>query len=182
MSDQLLDVIGNWVESIGATIAAIGETKQVTGPMSVGLQIGSVGNAVQGIGNSLQAIANVEDDGAKTGNWIQAAGTAANSIAEYRMKDRLDMDILEEQHLEILGDVLQSTGSMLASIERLGQNPKLVYGNLLQSIGAAIEGIGVYIAISSNSVAGQKIEMVGGWLQSFGTTYQAVGATREYLT
>ncbi|MDQ0256863.1 hypothetical protein J2S74_004285 [Evansella vedderi] len=180
MDDELLDLIGNWVEHIGATIAAIGETKQLAGEEELGYQIGTVGNAVQGIGNALQAIAGMEGTGAVVGNWIQASGTAANSLAEYKLLQGT-IDDIDAGRLEIIGDSLQSFGSMFASLERLGENPKLVYGNILQSIGAALEGIGVYTSMVADEQQGQLLETIGGWFQSIGTAYQAIGATRQYL-
>ncbi|MCD8510443.1 MAG: hypothetical protein LRY73_11645 [Bacillus sp. (in: Bacteria)] len=180
MDNDTLDLIGNWVEHIGATIAAIGETEQLAGNMDLGLQIGSFGNAVQGIGNAFQALANEEDTGVNVGNWLQAAGTSANSLAEYKMLHNTTTTE-DAGKLEIIGDSLQSAGSMLASIGRLDDAPRLVLGNVIQSIGAAMEGIGVYISLVSDEQRGQLIETIGGWLQSIGTAYQAIGATRNYL-
>ncbi|MFA9560573.1 hypothetical protein ACERII_25050 [Evansella sp. AB-rgal1] len=181
MSDELLDIIGNWVEFLGATIAAIGESVQLKGDDERGLEIGTVGNAVQGLGNAIQAIANEDDGGVQLGNWIQAAGTSANSFAEYKMLRGLT-DEEDAGKLEIIGDSLQSIGSFYASLGRLAEDPKLVYGNILQSIGAALEAIGVYTALESNEHRGQQLETLGGWLQSIGTAYQSIGATREYLS
>lgn len=180
MDNETLDLIGNWVEHIGATIAAIGETEQLAGEEELGLQIGTVGNAVQGIGNALQAIANEDDTNENVGNWIQAAGTSANSLSEYKMLHNTTTTE-EAGRLEIIGDSLQSMGSMLTTIDSLEDAPRLVIGNVVQSIGAAMEGIGVYISLVSDEQRGQLIETIGGWLQSIGTAYQAILATKSYL-
>ncbi|MBU9723050.1 MULTISPECIES: DUF6944 family repetitive protein [Bacillaceae] len=180
MSDQLLDLTGNWIESIGATIAAVGETQQLYSQKVEGFKLGVVGNSVQGVGNAFQAIAETDDGYVELGNWLQAAGTSSNSIAEYRMLYDLG-NKFDNNLMEINGDVLQAIGAFYASIGRIEQNPKLVYGNLLQSLGAIVEAIGVIHTINSDEVTGQKMETVGGWLQSIGTMYQAIGATRLYL-
>ncbi|WP_218240551.1 hypothetical protein, partial [Pseudomonas sp. 2822-17] len=142
MTDQLLDLTGNWVESLGATIAAVAETKQLLGQEESGLKLGVIGNGVQGLGNTFQALAETDDGYVELGNWLQAAGTSSNSVGEYRHLYNLGNDF-ENNLLEINGDVLQAFGSFYASIGRLESNPKLVYGNLIQSLGAIVEAIGV---------------------------------------
>ena len=178
MADQFMDLIGNWTEFIGATIAAIGETKQLGGQHELGYRIGRVGNVTQGVGNALQAIAEDEDENVILGNWIQFAGTNTNAVAEtLYLQGKED---IESKTIELSGDVMQSLGSFITALQRV-DSIKRVLGNLVQSLGAGLEGIGIIVGLADQEQAGQVIETIGSWLQSFGTLYQSVGATRQFL-
>ena len=181
MSDELLDLIGNWTEALGATIGGVASTKQLAGQTTSGLQLGVLGNTVQGLGNVLQAIANRDDNGVELGNWLQAAGNSGNAAAEFQILHNLD-EGEDTALLDVVGNSLQSLGSMLASIGRLEEHPKLVYGNIIQSIGAALQGIGGVATMRSEEERGEQLKTIGAWLQSIGTIYQAIGATRQYLS
>ncbi|MDG5788606.1 hypothetical protein QA612_14060 [Evansella sp. AB-P1] len=183
MSDHL-DLIGNWVEHVGTVIAAIGETKQLVGDNDndIGLGLGVLGNSIQGLGNIIQASSETVSVEVEFGNWIQAAGTISNAIAEYQMLQDSITDILEAGKIEVVGDIFQSLGSLISANGRLEEHRGLVDGNIVQSIGAALEGIGVvYSTILGEERRGQTLEVIGGWLQAIGTGYQSIGITKQYL-
>ncbi|UTR09027.1 hypothetical protein MM300_13955 [Evansella sp. LMS18] len=180
MPEELIDVIGNWIENFGATLGAIGETRLIAGEDDFAHILVILGNGNQSLGNVIQGLVEREDVNAWLGNWLQAGGNASISATEYELlKGRLDETT--GIYNKIYGDVTQSVGAFLAALGRLDDQPKRVIGNVIQSLGAALGAIGSLYVLNNEELKGQQLQAVGGWLQSIGTALQAIGATRRYL-
>ncbi|WP_100407579.1 DUF6944 family repetitive protein [Bacillus solitudinis] len=190
-----LEVISNWIAAIGATIGAIGQTNILYENRYIGQQLSVIGKGGQGVGSALVAI--LEDNPqAEIGNWLIAGGASTVSYINARelpkefRKDILnqknpfgnlqqkDLKDIENRQISIIGNAIQSIGAYLIAIEK--EHPKKVLGAKVQSIGSLIEAIGEYKNLYSLEELAQLLAVLGGWLQSIGTSLVAIGVTEEY--
>ncbi|MBU9710755.1 DUF6944 family repetitive protein [Evansella tamaricis] len=197
MSTDIRDLAGNWIGAIGTTIGAIGQTEVLAGRHVIGQHLWIIGKGIQGVGAAIQAVAEEEKPFAELGNWFISAGSSTVSalgvkdlpnaykkeIKEAtRQNDKKEQEKTKEdqENLQviIIGNALQSIGAYIVGTER--EHPKRRIGGIVQSLGALIEGIGNLYELSSEEKIAQQLAVVGAWLQSFGTTLQAVGTTDEY--
>ncbi|MGJ9384340.1 DUF6944 family repetitive protein [Salipaludibacillus sp. CF4.18] len=190
-----LEVISNWIGAVSATIGAIGQTNKLFENHYIGQQLSVIGKGGQGVGSALVAI--LEDNPqAEVGNWLIASGAStvayinARELPKEFKKDILnpknlfenlqqkDLKDIENRQIAIIGNAMQSIGAYLIAIEK--EHPKKVLGLKVQSVGALIEAIGEYKKLYSQEEIAQLLAVLGGWLQSIGTTLVAISVTEEY--
>ncbi|MDQ0256864.1 hypothetical protein J2S74_004286 [Evansella vedderi] len=180
MPNQLLYILGNWIEAIGANLAALGVSIQIQDSVD-GKRLRILGDAVQGVGNFLIAETTPADGLAVAGNRLQGIASSANAVIAHRelyVEDKLN------HQLEVIVDSLQAIGSYITAIARRDDNPPKAVGNLVQSVGAMIEATGVLHKYISQQEKGDHIRSVGKWIQGLGTIMQAASVTpgvEQYL-
>lgn len=124
--NEVLEIVGNSLQSIGAGLAAIEELQDVV----VSSQIEAIGNTLQSIGNGLQAlqgIYNIEDEQEEAQKEEGAKGTKEEELKEEKqelMKENSNINGMnnkdkKEGKDETIGDAgswIQAAGSVITAI------------------------------------------------------------------
>ncbi|MDG5789252.1 hypothetical protein QA612_17470 [Evansella sp. AB-P1] len=179
MSNELQQLIGQWVALIGVIVAAIGHTKRLTNNEELNTELRLIGRGIQGSGNALQALGETEEPFVEIGNWIQATGAGTTSYAAFK---RLIGEELESFNNEFLGSTLQALGANVSAIgkENKGSHPVRISGNIIQSLGNILQSIGVVFILATKKEKGEVLRVIGPWIQVFGIALQSIGATIDY--
>ncbi|MBN8192189.1 hypothetical protein JI667_08520 [Bacillus sp. NTK074B] len=192
MIDRLILITGVWTQVIGTVIAAIGETMIIRevrlNQEPVGFRLVSIGNGFEAAGNSMQAVgAEKLSDGSIgetyriIGDWIQASGNATNV---YAAELQFSGKELEGLNLDVFGDSVQSVGAALeaygATLSTRAFSQLLAYGNTLQSLGAALEAVGEVYILKDMKDIGLQISTFGSYAQAAGATIAAIALTKQF--
>ncbi len=190
MFPKLLEVAGAWIQALGTFINASGQTVIVLEKDEnnvEGNSLALIGNGVEAFGNSLQAIGKTEiepenGDGI-LGAWLQSAGNITNSYASYQIIRGYETDGL---YLDLFGDSIQSIGAFLESLSHLEgdltEAELASKGQMLQSLGAILEAIGILYILKNNLAEGIQIQAFGSYAQTAGATLTAIAITKDFLT
>lgn len=190
MFPAFLETVGTWIQVLGTFINASGLTIIVLEENENSLEGNSlalIGNGVEAFGNSIQAIGRTkksegEDVEGILGAWFQSAGNMTNSKASYLIINGHEVEGLK---LDILGDSIQSIGAFFESVS-LAESDLLnaefaSKGELIQSFGAMIEGIGVLKILKDQIDEGTQIQAFGSYAQLAGATMTAIAFTKDFL-
>ncbi|MCF6139419.1 DUF6944 family repetitive protein [Pseudalkalibacillus berkeleyi] len=190
MFPEFLETVGAWVQVLGTLISASGLTIIVLEDDENSLEGNSltlIGNGVEAFGNSIQAIGRTkksvgEDVEGILGAWFQSAGNITNSKASYLIISGHEVEGLK---LDILGDSIQSIGAFFESVS-LAESDLLnaefaSQGELIQSLGAMIEAMGVLSILKDEVDEGTQIQAFGSYAQLAGATMTAIAFTKDFL-
>ncbi|HDR7356356.1 TPA: hypothetical protein QCX97_004931 [Bacillus wiedmannii] len=208
MENQFKEIFGAWVAAIGTITSAIGSTpfdfisSNVRKDLNVyGNVLQAVGNALEAdgqgevsleqIGNEIQSIGNVtvisgliidfkEETQIKlviAGNWTQALGGLTALADEF--EDTSDKD----EHLNIIGNLLQSIGN---SLQAIGGIDELIsirnedQSNKVGNVNDVEKDTNTQVNNETNeNEEGKLIDIIGSWVQAVGSVISLIGQIRE---
>ncbi|MBG9859197.1 DUF6944 family repetitive protein [Bacillus wiedmannii] len=208
MENQFKEIFGAWVAAIGTITSAIGSTpfdfisSNVRKDLNVyGNVLQAVGNALEAdgqgevsleqIGNEIQSIGNVtvisgliidfkEETQIKlviAGNWTQALGGLTALADEF--EDTSDKD----EHLNIIGNLLQSIGN---SLQAIGGIDELIsirnedQSNKEGNVNDVEKDTNTQVNNETNeNEEGKLIDIIGSWVQAVGSVISLIGQIRE---
>ncbi|MEK4694141.1 hypothetical protein MKX31_08775 [Bacillus sp. FSL M8-0063] len=208
MENQFKEIFGAWVAAIGTITSAIGSTpfdfisSNVRKDLNVyGNVLQAVGNALEAdgqgevsleqIGNEIQSIGNVtvisgliidfkEETQIKlviAGNWTQALGGLTALADEF--EDTSDKD----EHLNIIGNLLQSIGNSLqviGGIDELKSIRNEDQSNKEGNVNDVEKDTNTQVNNETNeNEEGKLIDIIGSWVQAVGSVISLIGQIRE---
>ncbi|MBJ8067520.1 MULTISPECIES: DUF6944 family repetitive protein [Bacillus] len=208
MENQFKEIFGAWVAAIGTITSAIGSTpfnfisSNVRKDLNVyGNVLQAVGNALEAdgqgevsleqIGNEIQSIGNVtvisgliidfkEETQIKlviAGNWTQALGGLTALADEF--EDTSDKD----EHLNIIGNLLQSIGNSLQAIGGIDELKSIrneEQSNKEGKVNAVEKDTNTQVNNETNeNEEGKLIDIIGSWVQAVGSVISLIGQIRE---
>lgn len=189
MLPKFLETAGTWIQALGTLINASGQTVivlQSDENSYEGNSLALIGNGVEAFGNSLQAIGKTkkspDDSEGILGAWLQSAGNITNSYALYQIITGDERDGLL---LDIFGDSIQSIGAFLEASSLLEgdltEAELASQGEIIQSFGAMIEGIGALYILNNMVREGVQIQAFGSYAQLTGATITAIAFTKDFV-
>ncbi|MCD8509888.1 MAG: hypothetical protein LRY73_08490 [Bacillus sp. (in: Bacteria)] len=168
MNNQLLELIGLWIEAVGQITSATGETRELMEGSDLNALLIVIGEGLQSIGEGLQGVGG-DEPGSRFGSFIESAGAGTSSYAAWKfLAERSD----EFVRLGVVGDSLQGLGAAIAA--EAEEDPIFILGNKLESIGAALEAIGGLAQVEGEGEKGQQLNVLGSWLQATGGLLQSI--------
>ncbi|PEO23507.1 DUF6944 family repetitive protein [Bacillus wiedmannii] len=208
MENQFKEIFGAWVAAIGTITSAIGSTpfdfisSNVRKDLNVyGNVLQAVGNALEAdgqgevsleqIGNEIQSIGNVtvisgliidfkEETQIKlviAGNWTQALGGLTALADEF--EDTSDKD----EHLNIIGNLLQSIGNSLQAIGGIDELKSIRnedQSNKEGNVNDVEKDTNTQVNNETNeNEEGKLIDIIGSWVQAVGSVSSLIGQIRE---
>lgn len=186
MENQLKELFGSWIATIGTVMAAVGSTPLEGLNDEIGENLDLWGNTLQATGNALMADAQEGFSLGKLGNEIQAVGNStviAGMVIDF--KDQI------KQRLIINGNWLQALGGSLALPDELMQEESIIRslnitGNALQVIGNSLQAIGGIEELKDKNIEKKNnrsndpsLEFIGSWIQAIGSILTAIAQTKE---
>lgn len=208
MENQFKEIFGAGVAAIGTITSAIGSTpfdfisSNVRKDLNVyGNVLQAVGNALEAdgqgevsleqIGNEIQSIGNVtvisgliidfkEETQIKlviAGNWTQALGGLTALADEF--EDTSDKD----EHLNIIGNLLQSIGNSLQAIGGIDELKSIRnedQSNKEGNVNDVEKDTNTQVNNETNeNEEGKLIDIIGSWVQAVGSVISLIGQIRE---
>ncbi|WP_144650194.1 DUF6944 family repetitive protein [Bacillus cereus] len=208
MENQFKEIFGAWVAAIGTITSAIGSTPFDFISSNVRKDLNVYGNVLQAVGNALEADGQGEVSLEKIGNEIQSIGNVtviSGLIIDFKEETQIK--------LVIAGNWTQALGGLTALADEFEDTSDKdehlnIIGNLLQSIGNSLQAIGGIDELKSirnedqsnkegnvNDVKkdtntqvnnetneneeGKLIDIIGSWVQAVGSVISLIGQIRE---
>ncbi|MBF7149981.1 DUF6944 family repetitive protein [Bacillus toyonensis] len=208
MENQFKEIFGAWVAAIGTITSAIGSTPFDFISSNVRKDLNVYGNVLQAVGNALEADGQGEVSLEKIGNEIQSIGNVtviSGLIIDFKEETQIK--------LVIAGNWTQALGGLTALADEFEDTSDKdehlnIIGNLLQSIGNSLQAIGGIDELKSirnedqsnkegnvNDVEkdtntqvnnetnenkeGKLIDIIGSWVQAAGSVISLIGQIRE---
>ena len=208
MENQFKEIFGAWVAAIGTITSAIGSTPFDFISSNVRKDLNVYGNVLQAVGNALEADGQGEVSLEKIGNEIQSIGNVtviSGLIIDFKEETQIK--------LVIAGNWTQALGGLTALADEFEDTSDKdehlnIIGNLLQSIGNSLQAIGGIDELKSirnedqsnkegnvNDVEkdtdtqvnnetneneeGKLIDIIGSWVQAVGSVISLIGQIRE---
>ncbi|MES9701140.1 hypothetical protein ABWK42_28930 [Bacillus sp. JJ927] len=208
MENQLKEIFGALVAAIGTITSAIGSTPFHFISGNVRKDLNVYGNVLQAVGNALEADGQGEISLEKIGNEIQSLGNVtviSGLVIDFKEETQIKLVIAGNWTqalggLTALADEFNDTSDNEESLN--------IIGNLLQSIGNSLQAIGGIYELKSNrdeeqynkegkvngvgkdtdtqvnsetneNEEGQRINVVGSWIQAVGSVISLIGQIRE---
>ncbi|TKH30478.1 DUF6944 family repetitive protein [Bacillus cereus] len=208
MENQFKEIFGAWVAAIGTITSAIGSTPFDFISSNVRKDLNVYGNVLQAVGNALEADGQGEVSLEKIGNEIQSIGNVtviSGLIIDFKEETQIK--------LVIAGNWTQALGGLTALADEFEDTSDKdehlnIIGNLLQSIGNSLQAIGGIDELKSirnedqsnkegnvNDVEkdtntqvnnetneneeGKLIDIIGSWVQAVGSVVSLIGQIRE---
>lgn len=168
MNNQLLELIGLWIESVGQITSATAETRKLMEESDLNNLLVVIGEGLQSIGEGFQGVGGEEPLGSFA-SFIESAGAGTSSYVAWKfLTERSDEFI----RLGVVGDSLQGLGAAIAA--EAADDPIFILGNKLESIGATLEAIGGLAQVEGEGEKGQQLNVLGSWLQATGGLLQTI--------
>ena len=208
MENQLKEIFGAFLAAIGTITSAIGSTPFYFISSNVRKDLNIYGNVLQAVGNALEADGQGEISLEKIGNEIQSIGNItviSGLVIDFKEETQIK--------LVIAGNWTQALGGLTALADEFEDTSDKdehlnIIGNLLQSIGNSLQAIGGIYELKSHreeqqysqenqvndtekntdtkedgkadeNKEGQLIDIVGSWVQAVGSVASLIGQIRE---
>lgn len=178
MDKKLNVLLGTWDQAIGTIVVAISDTPAAKISESIRFSLSSIGEVMQATGNAL--LSEDEEGFSKIGSELQAVG---NCVVFTGLQ--IPMSERTKTGLEIQGNVLQASGSLLALLDGDVGQPTIMekifrhYASILQAVGNGLQALSGSLLLSGKKWEG--IDFAGSWIQAIGALLQAIIQTKEIL-